>query len=284
MADKYLNKTVLKYFYDRIKTLFENKIEKIRVNNVEQSIVNKEAYITVDKIDLSRADEWVKWTHVTTEGDYDASLTKTQTGATFAIDEVGSVDLASKYYVDNNAGKIDKIKVNGIEQTITNKEVDIEVPTLLVGDGLAKISNQSDNSFEFSPLQAGLEYTSKINNVTDTNVVLASKPYVDNNFRTEAQVQEAIDAALADITGIDFQVVDTLPATGEKGVIYLLPNAGSSPNIYDEYIWVTPEGGTAHYEKIGSTDVDLSNYWTMTAGHENSLVAITTAEIDEIIG
>ena len=40
-----------------------------------------------------------------------------------------TVELASKSYVDQNGGKIDKIKVNGTEQTITNKEVDITVPT-----------------------------------------------------------------------------------------------------------------------------------------------------------
>ena len=36
---------------------------------------------------------------------------------------------ATEAYVNTNGGKIDKIKVNGTEQTITNKAVDITVPT-----------------------------------------------------------------------------------------------------------------------------------------------------------
>lgn len=41
----------------------------------------------------------------------------------------GTSNFATEAYVGANGGKIDKIKVNGSEQTITNKEVDIAVPT-----------------------------------------------------------------------------------------------------------------------------------------------------------
>ena len=89
--------------------------------------------------------------------------------------------------------------------------------------------------------------------------------------------QNAINAAIEGITGIEFQIVQTLPATGEKGVIYLVPNSGSGNNSYDEYIWVT-NGSTSSFEKIGTTDVDLSGYVLYT-----DLVAITDSEIDTIV-
>lgn len=89
---------------------------------------------------------------------------------------------------------------------------------------------------------------------------------------TTAFVNTAITNALADITGIEYEVVQSLPATGEAGVIYLISNSGSAPNIYDEYIWT----GTA-FEKIGTTDVDLTGYV-----QDTDLVAITTAEIEAI--
>ena len=41
----------------------------------------------------------------------------------------GSKKLATEDYVDANGGKIDVIQVNGVAQTITNKTVDISVPT-----------------------------------------------------------------------------------------------------------------------------------------------------------
>lgn len=93
-------------------------------------------------------------------------------------------------------------------------------------------------------------------------------------YQTASQVQSAIADAVGDITGFDFQIVEELPGTGQKGVIYLISNSGTGQNIYDEYIWT----GTA-FEKIGTTDVDLSNYWSKT-----DLVAIQNSEIDTIVG
>lgn len=93
-------------------------------------------------------------------------------------------------------------------------------------------------------------------------------------YQTASQVQSAIADAVGDITGFDFQIVEELPGTGQKGVIYLISNSGTGQNIYDEYIWT----GTT-FEKIGTTDVDLSNYWSKT-----DLVAIQNSEIDTIVG
>jgi len=75
-------------------------------------------------------------------------------------------------------------------------------------------------------------------------------------YQTAAQVQSAITTAIGGITGIEYQVVQSLPVSGEAGIIYLIANNGSNPNIYDEYIWLDSN----RFEKIGTTDVDLSNY------------------------
>jgi hypothetical protein len=91
-----------------------------------------------------------------------------------------------------------------------------------------------------------------------------------------AFVEDRIMAAIESITGIDFQIVQTLPASGTKGVIYLVPNSGTNPNSYDEYIWITPSGDTGRFEKIGTTDVDLSGYLQISS-------VITNAEIDAIV-
>ena len=69
-------------------------------------------------------------------------------------------------------------------------------------------------------------------------------------------VKAYIDSAIWGITWIDFQVVESLPASWVKGTIYLVNHWGSEQsNIYDEYIWVSNS-----WEKIGTTAVDLSNY------------------------
>ena len=87
----------------------------------------------------------------------------------------------------------------------------------------------------------------------------------DAGYQNASQVSSAIASAVGEITSFEYQVVQTLPATGEKGVIYLVANSGTTPDIYDEYIWVNNA-----FEKIGTTDIDLSGYAT-TEDLENGL-------------
>lgn len=81
---------------------------------------------------------------------------------------------------------------------------------------------------------------------------------VAKGYQTSDEVQTAINEALEGISGIDIQVVTALPTTGEKGVIYLIAHSHSDEgDTYDEYVWVS---STSTFEKIGNTDVDLSEY------------------------
>lgn len=129
---------------------------------------------------------------------------------------------------------IEKIQKNGVDLTISNKTVNIPVPT-----------------------DADIE-----------SLITA------HGYQTATDVDDAITEALADITGIEFEVVQALPETGVKGTIYLVSNSGTAPNIYDEYIWVNNA-----FEKIGTTAVDLSGYVQATEMH-----ALTNSEIDTIFG
>lgn len=98
----------------------------------------------------------------------------------------------------------------------------------------------------------------------------------DAGYQNSTQVQSAINSAISGITGFEYQVVQILPATGEKGVIYLVPNSGSAPNIYDEYIWIE-SGQSGSFEKIGTTETDLSGY--VTDGElQTALADYTTTE------
>ena len=97
--------------------------------------------------------------------------------------------------------------------------------------------------------------------------------YTKSETYTKTETDNAIADAVGDITGIDFQVVSSLPATGVKGTIYLLSNSGSGQNIYDEYIFVNNK-----WEKIGTTETDLSDYIKYT-----DLVEATETEIDTIL-
>ena len=143
-------------------------------------------------------------------------------------------DVADIKAVGGEPNKIDSISVNGTTLSIdSNKNVNIETIT----------SNDVKSQVEAYGYQTA-------ENVETT---IAGKGY-----QTSAQVQSAINTALSNITGIDLQVVSSLPTTGTKGVIYLVAHSHSDEgDIYDEYVWVE---SNSSFEKIGNTDVDLSAY------------------------
>lgn len=75
--------------------------------------------------------------------------------------------------------------------------------------------------------------------------------------------------------GFDIVVVQELPATGQKGIIYLLAKDGAAPDVYDEYVWIT---ATQTFELIGSTKVDLSGYLPLTGGEMTGLLTLNATE------
>jgi hypothetical protein len=81
---------------------------------------------------------------------------------------------------------------------------------------------------------------------------------------TSEQLSQSIVGAVGKITSFEYKIVDSLPAVsdGKKGVIYLIAHSGSTnQNSYDEYIFLPADGSTAaRYEKIGTTDIDLTPY------------------------
>lgn len=105
------------------------------------------------------------------------------------------------------------------------------------------------------------------NKALDTTVTKNS-----GNYITSGAVKTAIDNAISGVTQFDivkYDSFDKLPATGKKGVIYIVAHTHSDTNdSYDEYIWNTTLT-TPAYEKIGNTDVNLSEYINTLSGTAN---------------
>lgn len=179
----------------------------------------------------------------------------------------GNSPFATEDYVDENGGKIDVIKVNDVALPITSKAVNIDLTDYALESDIptatSDLTNDGDGTNPF--------ITQTVNNLTNYYL------------KTETYTKTEVDDLIGQLETIDIQVVQQLPTQDiSTSTIYLL-QVSQSPVSYDEYIYIagTPTG---HWEKIGSTDVDLTSYWTMTSGQNNSLVAITTAEIDTIVG
>lgn len=207
------------------------------------------------------------------------------------VDKVTGKGLSTNDYTDNDKTKLagiaegaqvnvlETVKVNGNAQTITSKAVDITVPT-------------------------------KTSDITN-----------DSNFQNATQVSTAIDNAISGITGIefnfDYDTVSELPATGEAGTIYFIPDQSCfeattdtefvegkkyfEKNQQDQYVPtadVTMQSGKTYYtlksglntydeyvwstakssyEMFGSAAIDTTAFWS-----KSELVALTTAEIDAL--
>lgn len=92
---------------------------------------------------------------------------------------------------------------------------------------------------------------------------------------------EANAAKIAALEGNHFEVVDELPAVseGKFNVIYLVPTEGD-PTSKDEFILIEEgEPATRKWEQIGTTKVDLSNYFTK-AETTSAISTAVAAEAD----
>lgn len=200
-----------------------------------------------------------------------------------------------------NYTQTEKTKLAGIEagaeanvnadwEAVTGDAAILNKPSNVVSDANYVHTDNNYTSTEKNKL-AGIAAGAEVNVNADWNAAsgdaqILNKPTIptvdqtmsdsSTNAIANSIVKGYIDDAIAGVTGIDFQIVQALPATGEKGVIYLVSHSGTAPDVYDEYIWITVSG-TGQFEKIGTTQIDLSNYMQFS-----DMVALTTAEIDAI--
>ena len=78
----------------------------------------------------------------------------------------------------------------------------------------------------------------------DIVTLAASRKYTDKKIMESGAV------------GIKYEVVDSLPSSGNEQTIYFVKNdTSSSNNHYDEYVWISTSNA---FEKIGSTQIDGS--------------------------
>ena len=239
----------------------ENIIEGIAVNNVDITPVNKRVNLVVPtKVSDLTNDE------------------KFQTDT-----EVASAIAGSGY----QANVIETVKVNGsILDVDSKKSVNVIVPTdnsvLTNGAGYQTASDVS-SALTNSGYQANVIETVKVNNVAlvpsskTVNITVPTDNSVLTNgagYQTAKDVTDAINEAIGGLTGISFEVVETLPTRGKTGVIYLVAHSHGAGDNYDEYVWLEK---SESYEKIGNTDVDLSNYVT-----KNDITIMTEQELADI--
>lgn len=106
---------------------------------------------------------------------------------------------------------------------------------------------------------------------------------VNYYLKSETYSKAEVDDIVTAIKNSRFEVVATLPTTDIKtNVIYLVPKSPSqTSNVKDEYINL--DGTTAGWEKIGDTEIDLSDYVTTQALNTALADYTTTADLTTLL-
>ena len=169
-------------------------------------------------------------------------------------------------------GSKNLITSGGVYQALKDSETSAEETHQEL---LNEISNvNSTLSTEISTVNTNL--TTKITQIETTTIPNAIKAAIVDNLDTEdsnkalsATQGKVLKTMISNLANLRIEVANELPSTGETNVIYLVKKAGTNLDVHDEYVYV--EG---NWEKIGNTEVDLSNYYTKDQVY-------TKSEIDE---
>lgn len=98
-----------------------------------------------------------------------------------------------------------------------------------------------------------------------------------SNYMTTSEVNDAILQAISSISTMHYVLVDELPEVGDEDAIYLVSNGNeddeNADDFYDEYYYYDGK-----WNRIGSTNVDLSNYWS-----KDELQIMTQEELEAIL-
>ena len=268
MADKYLNLTALQPIKQWAKDTFAadadldaldakvdeiiaeggepNVIETVKVNGTALTPVNKAVDVEVP----------TNTSDLTNDGDGDSAF-------------------ATESYVQQNGGKIDIIKVNGTTQTITNKAVDVSVPTKT-----SDITNDSD-------FQTGTDVDTAIS----TALANGNDPY-QTQSEVQAEIRSQISGAYKPQGSVTFANLPALSSNIE-GYVYNVNEAFTTTANFVEgaghrypagtnVVCVEHGTGTYMWDCLTGT-IDLSAYWTSVPGETNTLEAATVAEIMAIL-
>lgn len=113
-------------------------------------------------------------------------------------------------------------------------------------------------------------YTGLQSQITANGQLIAQNT---QNITANAQAIEQLQEEFADFESFKIEVVAELPPTGKSNVMYLVPIPDDT--AYEEYVWLADE---QRFELIGTTKVDLSDYYTKE--QTNSLLGAKANQSD----
>ena len=250
--NKYLNDVGLRYYHERLKTIFADKEQLEALEDRVDDIVSEGGEPNIiDSIS-------VNGTAVAPDANKNVALTVPTATSDLTNDGDGTSNFATEAYVTQNGGKIDTISVNNTQQTITNKNVNITVPT-----AMSDLTNDGNFVTDASYVH------------TDTNYVATDKAKVDKLTFNGNVLDSSVLPSFVD------DVVEVYPVgQTELAANWLALTAGGAP--------ITPEAGKIYVLMAASTNYTANSQFryggsTYVKLSDGGVSSITTAEIDAIV-
>ena len=244
----------------------------------------------------------------TLQQNINSEATARQQADTTLQGNIDDEETRAKAAEQQNADDIDAIEAKiPSEASALNKLVDMATLTQQMSgkqnviDDLAAIrSGAAAGATAYQKPQGGIpetDFTAALQAALASFITKAVSDLTNYYLKSELYTKSEVDQLIAAINQFELVSVQTLPTASADtmGKLYFVPSADpKTQNVKDEYITlaVTEQGTTTYsWEKIGSTTIDLSNYYTktqtdaaITAALNNALAAYsTTAQVGTMI-
>lgn len=203
----------------------------------------------------------------------------------------------SNYNALTNKPKINNVELNGNKslndlgiQPVGNYALESDIPTntseLTNDSGFITGYTETDPTVPNHVKNITQENITSWNNKADSSDIPDVSNFITNSvnnllnyyLKSETYTKQEVNNLIGQIATLQFQVVSTLPQTGDSKYIYLVPSSNpKTQNVKDEYIWIN------NWEQIGSTQVDLTGYATESWVNTQISGFLTQSQIQALI-
>ena len=199
---------------------------------------------------------------------------------TYSWEQIGSttIDLSGYY----TSAQTDAAIANALSAYSTTQEMNAAITSAL-NTALADYSTTIQMNAAIATAIAAYYTKTEVDALIANFITTSTQSLVYYYLKSETYSASEVDQLLAAIKQFTYESVSTLPTASAQTMnkIYLVPSADpKTSNVKDEYITlsVTDQGQTTYYwECIGSTSLDLSNYYTKTQTDAAITAALNTA-------
>lgn len=210
-------------------------------------------------------------------------LATTKAVVDYVATQIGELDVSAL------AGRVGTLETEMDEAQADITTIEGQITTIN-GEGEGSIKKALNDAKAYTDQEAAkkadLEHTHEIADVTDLQTTLDGKAnkattlegYGITDAYTKSATDSAIASAVAAAPHLKRSIVEDLPDAGsaDQNTIYMVgTGAGSEDSAYEEYMLIN-----GAFERIGTSDVDLTNYATKAYADQAEADAISTAATD----